>query len=517
MTNYKFRKREQSDSMGIDADRHRLSQAEILQVLRHDFKLTELVTVYLSDVGERHNRGIYCALIPLAQSEQTLSNPFWDFSHGAGMPDAAGYYEGEDERVEYLRYGVDNGFEPLVISRAFHGMRDDYTEISEEFRLFHGLYHDRKTDTYIKIDDDGSDYPVAIVEPNRVRVRLKEIRQFLAVKEMHLSIQVDYKELSEHSLEELALTEDRTRKQDALVCWEHSYGKRSGNKGAFSRLLGKRLVGPLPKSKSGVRGFAEEPEVHCEFIIGTDDNGDQITYTSNPDALANHFGANPNAPHYLTAVHFSKQVLDKYYQQSSKYSVGDSILWCGSLWCMDLDNHLDDKVCAWLGDLGRDLPYREQLHWRQYNIPPDGQVSYFRRQILAQATDSDRLEDLFKRSYRELERTCEEYLGWQLLLPLTREDEHHFQCMRVPATDEHADFDGLVLGITKVLVDSLNEKHLNKLISVEQRDDLKGSIARLEAALGSCGVRDAADHISFLRNLQQLRSTPKGYRVSKGC
>ena len=501
--------------MGIDAERHRLSQAERLEWLRHDLELTELVTVYLSDVEESHNRGIYCALIPIAQIEQTLSKPFWDFPHGAGIPGATVYYEGGEERVEYLRYGVDNGIEPLVISRAFHEMRDGYPEICEEFRLFHGLYHERKTDRYIKIDDDGSEDQVAIVEPNRVRVRLKEIRQFLAVKDMYLSIQFDYKEFSEHSLEKLDFTEDRTRQQDALVCWEHSYGKRLGSNGVFSWLLGKQLVRPLPKSKSGLWGFAEEPEKkHSEFIIGTGDTGDEITYTSNPDVLANNFGANPNAPHYLTAVHFRKQVLDKYYQQSSKYSVGDAILWCGSLWCMDLDNHLDDKVCAWLGDLGQNLPYREQLHWRQYNIPPDGQVSetYFRRQILAQATDSDRLEDLFKRSYRELERTCEEYLGWQLLLPLTREDEHHFQGMRVPATDEQSDFDGLVLSLAKILIDSLNEKQLNKLISVEQRHDLKGSIARLEVALGSCGVRDAADYISFLRNLQQLRSSAAAHR-----
>lgn len=65
---------------------------------------------------------------------------------------------------------------------------------------------------------------------------------------------------------------------------------------------------------------------------------------------------------------------------------------------------------------------------------------------------------------------------------------------------------------TKILVDSLNEKHLNKLIPLAQKDDLKGSIARLEAALSSCGIRDATDHISFLRKLQQLRSSATAHR-----
>lgn len=383
--------------MRIDVDRDRLSQAEILNWLRRDLKLTEMVTVYLSDSKDSHNHGIYCALVPFAQMERVLSSTSWDLSHGQGIPGAVVYHEGGEKRVVYLRYGDDDGIEPLVIDREFHGMRDDYKEICEEFRLFHRLYHDRKQDQYLKIDDDGNERRVAVVEPNRIQIRLQEIRQFLAIKEMYLSIQFDCREHSKHSLEELGLTEGGDNQREGLMCWGHHYGDFGGigSHRAFSRLLGKRLIAPLPKSKSGFWGFAEEPQKkHIEFIIGVDENGDEITYTANPDALANNFGANPHAPNYLMSVHFRKQVLDKYYQQPSKYSVEDSLLRCGSLWSMYLDNHHDDKVCAWLGDLGRDLPYEEQLHWRAHNIPPEGGVSatYFKRQLLAQFTDSDRSE-----------------------------------------------------------------------------------------------------------------------------
>jgi len=503
--------------MRIDVDRDRLSQAEILNWLRRDLKLTEMVTVYLSDSKDSHNHGIYCALVPFAQMERVLSSTSWDLSHGQGIPGAVVYHEGGEKRVVYLRYGDDDGIEPLVIDREFHGMRDDYKEICEEFRLFHRLYHDRKQDQYLKIDDDGNERRVAVVEPNRIQIRLQEIRQFLAIKEMYLSIQFDCREHSKHSLEELGLTEGGDNQREGLMCWGHHYGDFGGigSHRAFSRLLGKRLIAPLPKSKSGFWGFAEEPQKkHIEFIIGVDENGDEITYTANPDALANNFGANPHAPNYLMSVHFRKQVLDKYYQQPSKYSVEDSLLRCGSLWSMYLDNHHDDKVCAWLGDLGRDLPYEEQLHWRAHNIPPEGGVSatYFKRQLLAQFTDSDRSEHLFKQNYHDLKKVCEECLGWQLLLPLNADDEYHFQCVRIPATDEQRDFDELVLGLTKILIDSLNEKHLNKLIPAEQQADLRGSIARLEAALIVCGVEGAADHVSFLRKLQNLRSSSAAHR-----
>jgi hypothetical protein len=167
-----------------------------------------------------------------------------------------------------------------------------------------------------------------------------------------------------------------------------------------------------------------------------------------------------------------------------------------------------------LGDLGRDLTYKEQLHWRAHNIPPEGGVSetYYKNQILAQFADSDRPEHLFRQRYHELGKACDECLGWQLLLPLGAGDKHHFQCVRIPATDEQRDFDELVLGLTKILIGSLNEEHLNKLIPAEQRGGLKIGIARLEAALSACGVEGAVNQVSFLRKLQNLRSSSAAHR-----
>jgi hypothetical protein len=504
--------------MSIRVDQDRLSQTKMLDWLQSELKVTAMVTVYLSDIGGYHNHGICSALIPSDHIERALFSPTWDLS---GMPGTIEYYEGRQKQVKYLRYGNDNGIEPLIIDRKFYGIRDDYKEISEEFRLFHQLYHDKKLDQYIKIDDDGNEHLVAVVESNRIQIRLKEILQFSAIKEMHLSIQIDCWEHSEYSLEELGLNSKRGGDQcEGLIDWElrcSDCGEFGGigSYRASSRLLGRRLVAPLPKSKSGFCGFAEEPKKkYVEFIIGVDKNGDEIINTSNPDVLANYFGANPDAPNYLTPVHFRKQVLDKYYQQPSKYSLEDSILRCGYLWSMSLDNHNDDKICAWLGDLGRDLPYEEQLHWRADNISLEGGVSktYFKRQILAQFMDSNRLDHLFKQRYCDLSKACDECLGWQLLLPLVADDEHHFQCVRIPSTDEQRDFDELVLSLTKILIDSLNEKHLNNLISAEQRIDLKGSIARFESALSACGIEGAAEHVSFMRNLQHMRSSSAAHR-----
>ena len=490
--------------MSIESDRERLSQAKMLEWLQRGLQMTDMVPLYLSDKEGGRDHVIYCALIPSGQIKEILKNSSWDFMLGAaGMPD-----------------GSINGIKPLVIDRSFYEIKDSYREISEEFRLFHNLYHDEKTNKYIKIDEGGNESVVAVVEPNCVQIRLKEIRQFLAVKEMYLSIQFDCRERSGYSLEKLGLKKEGSDQREELMSWAHDYGESNGpnsNK-AFSRLVGKRLVKPLPEPKSGLRGFAaDKKEKHVEFIIGVDDDGDEITHTADPDALANNFGANPNAPYYLTSVYFRKQVLDTYYQQPSKYSVEDSLLRCSGLWCMKIDNHHDDKVCAWLGDLGRDLSYTDQLHWRAYNIPPEGSVSttYFKRQVLAECTDSSRPEHLFRQRYQNLQEICKECLGWQLLLPLDADDDYHFRGLRIPATDEQRDFDELVLSLTKILIDSLNEKHLNTLIPDDQRTKIKGSIARLETVLNSRGAEDVTDCVSFLRKLQSLRSSSVAHRKGR--
>ena len=516
--------------MSVDSDCKRLAQEKPLKSLLSKMKLNKKVTMYQWIRKEdSHEYAIYCALMPSRQIERALSDPAdWDLHFYQGTPSAVGVGQ-----FRYLRYGDDNGIEPLIINRGFnesqinYGKKTKYSEVSEEFRLFHNLYYDKEKDKHIKIDDEGNEHQVIIVEPNHIQIRLKEVRQFLAIKEMYLSIQFRYYEFSEYSLGALGASEDevktgRETTTDGEICWKHSYYTEiHENEQAFSVLEGKRLIEPLPKSQSGFPGFAEEPKKeYVEFIIGVDDDGEEIRHTCDPTKL-NHYGNNPDALSDLTPVHFHKQVLDKYYDKPSIYSVGDSRVSC-PWWDARIDNHHDDKVIVLLRELCF-LPYKEQLHWQSHNIPPEGGLSetYFERYFKGSFTaTSDQLEHLFKYRYAHLQKESEKYLGWQLLQSLDSRDEHHLKGLRVPSTDEQRDFDESVLSLTKILIDSLNQKELKKLISLEQeqnltpdqQENLKRSIGCLEIALSCCGVEDAADHIAFLRKLQSLRSTGSAHR-----
>ena len=518
--------------MSLDSDRKRLMQENILNWWSRELKLTEMVTAYSRDEQDEYS-GIFCALIQFDHVEQSLSDPVnWDLRFGESMPADSGSGPVGTGQFTYLRHYCGDGIEPLIIDRKFNesqtncGRRRSYREISEEFRLFHNLYHDRETDKYIKIDDEGNEEEVAIVEPNRVQISLRAIRQFLAIKEMYLSIQFWFYQYAENALDALGMAEhdEKTRRKstgDGDICWRLSYRNYSGNGYHSSSLLaGKRLIEPLPKSESGFGRFAKEQEKeYVDFIIGVDANGDEISVSCNP-AKTKNCAYNLAPSNGLIPVHFRKQVLDKYYNEPSKYSVEDSVLYC-PWWLMHIDNHHDDKVVVWLCDLFA-LPYKEQEHWRLHNIPPEGNVSEtcFRRDILAEFTESNQPDHLFKRRYLELQKVSEKCLGWQFLLPLHAADAHNLKSLRIPSTNEQRDFDELVLSLAKILIDSLNQEQLKKLISPkqegnlhpEEKERLKQSIGCLEIALNACGVTNAADHISFLRKLQNLRSSGTTHR-----
>lgn len=495
--------------MNIEKERLRLMQKVALDELLIEPKLTDMLTVYKHDVNDIHNRGIHSILVPMDKKNDVLSDFSWEMQSTDGLPSSCIY---GGNRAEYLRFGNDEGYEPLLIHREFYGIRPSNIELTEEFRLFHNLYYDGVNNHFIKIDESGNTTVIATVAENEVRIRVKELRQFLAIKEMYLSIQFDHREHSEITLSELSLEETHTKTSTELAVWMLGFGDiEFTTYRYFSRLCGKKLVEPLLKSQSGMYGFSEEKaKRYIDFIVDTSADGNEILFSSNASQCD-----------YLTAVYFKKEVLDKYHQKPSRYSVEPSYLRCTNLWGMMIDNDQKDIVCAWLGDLGRDLPYEEQLHWRSYNIEPVGSMSssFFRQQILAEFTDSESFEHVFKNIYRKFNETCINVLNEHLILPLKDEDSHYFDTIRVPSTNEQLDFDGLILGLTKVIIDSLNERYFNRYLketlSENEFSETKGSIRKLEKTLDLHGITDYETHISFLRNLQNLRSSSSAHRKGK--
>jgi hypothetical protein len=278
----------------------------------------------------------------------------------------------------------------------------------------------------------------------------------------------------------------------------------------YSSLYGKKLVGAPEKVRIQNDLDDEKPKEYENFIIGIDDEGNPVTFTCNPEVLADFFGKNPGNPNFVTPVFFKKEVLSKYYSQPGKYSVEDGQLNCGSLWTLRLDNNHPRYVIVFLGDLGQTLGEKEQQYWGSFNVPPDGAISEVshKRGVMAEFADPTEKHLLFKQEFKEFQRRWESAFGWCFFLPLSNDDSHFFAALRIPLTGDQAEFDAQILALAKILVDSLNEEELSRNASREAQ----GSISILEAFFDARGVANWKSHIDFLRDLQALRSSGSAHR-----
>jgi len=245
--------------------------------------------------------------------------------------------------------------------------------------------------------------------------------------------------------------------------------------------------------------------VYPEFIIGEDEYGKPVKYTCDPDRLANYFGKNSDAPHYLTPVFFKREVLQKYYDDSELYTVSDGYLSCSHLWGVKIDNEFFNIISAFLGDIGRDIPSEHWTHWLSHNVPPTQRMSDVgvRRAFFGQFAESENPEHRFKLAYDQLQSSWDEHWGWRLHRKAEGPDAGVLQRLRIPVNDTDAELRTQSINLALVLVDYLNEKKLASYLSDTKND--KG-IAKLRKFLEAQSHQHTERDIRLLQRIQRTRS-----------
>jgi len=470
----------------------------------------EWITVYSNgNNSKEESSGFYSAIIPIDKISESLEDTSWDFHIGDGFPGFSFQFIDGKEIGTYSRCSED-GVEPLAIRRSFSSMKEGYWEILEEFRYYFNLYEDRVNKKYVFIDENGDDEDVVLISDTEVKIKAKQIKIFLAVKKMCLALFFDFNRFSEKTIEQLGIKEchDNKKGEDFVYSigarnWTHS-GDEIKSQGF---LMGKKLIFGLENFKPTC--LDKTGKVYLDFIIGIDDNGKEILHTCDESKLANYFGKNPGSPQFITPILFKKEVLGKYYSQPEKYTVEDGLVSCG-MWSLRIDNNHSDFIMAFLGDLGH-LPHKEQMHWRSCNLATKGKMSHvaWKRGFEAQFADPEQSDLFFKYKFEIFQKKWEKEYGWKLFLPLNKDDFHHLKTLRIPLTNEQKEFDEQVLSLTKIFIDSLNEKELGQCIGSEKHN-LKG-IDKFEAFILAKGIKFKG-MIEFLRNLQEIRSSGVAHR-----
>lgn len=455
-----------------------------------------------------HSIGQYSALLSSERAERSARDPGWEAHIGDGGYGFTEYYgPGEERRTTYGRI-VEEGIELLVIRRSYDRVRPAELEIAEELRLLFNLWEDRATRIFYSFDESGNLVKEAAIDDEGVRVRANLVRRYQAVKQMHLALYFDTTLWSDELVaDDFSWDEAGETGVTSYHRSESAFGDRP-----FSRLDGKRLFPPPPQEKSGIWPFEREREFET-FLIGHTDAGEDVTFTSDPDQLANYFGANQGNPHYLTPVYFRRDVLNRYYADPDRFSVEDGHLYCAGLWGLRIDNDQAGHVMVFLGDLGRDIPQTEAQYWRTFNIPPPEEgpsETLIRRAFGGQFADPQSVDLRFPGVYKRANEAWELAFGWPLFKPLHAEDRHVLGKLHVPVTDGAAEFDEQVLYLAKLLVDSLSESEI-KAVSERPVRGAAG-LARLERLLTERGLQDAPALLRAFANVQGLRSRGAAHR-----
>lgn len=464
-----------------------------------------------------------------------ISEPKWDVRFQEfGKPSFYGdYRSGKDPVICYdpglITYLDGVEFRLFVIYRDFHGYVPRTFEIVQNFVLYHEAFFVPEKNEFQRIDKETGDVHSVIRfkiknENIVVEVDSSHLKDYLAANQSYL---VRYHDHHRHAIADI--TEDigdnfkSGMLNDRLYCFELWLRTDNPINGyiSSSRLYGKDVVTPYPNPDKSHSPFVEREEKEfVEFIIGLDEDGNPIKSTCDESKLSNYF-VDRGSPHSLTPVYFKKEVLSKYYQEPRRYRVDDAVLRCLDLWSLLIDITEEDLVQVWLKDLG-DIPFKEQLYWRTFNVVPRGSITEHRwkRDFLAQpANPVDNPVFYFKKAFTEAQNLFLEKYGTTLFLDLNEKDSHVYGTLHLPLTEEWKELDEQVQGLAKITSDSLNVKFLQKKTGVKIGDEvsgreIKGSIDLFELYLVSKNVEEisVSEIINPLRSVQSIRSSGAAHR-----
>lgn len=431
--------------------------------------------------------GIYCCLANSSCIEKYKKNYDWPMYIGEeGKPTI---YEGNIYKTNY-----NEEIEPFIFYRSFPLLKhqDSYIDISEEFILYFNLLEEirnKNNRTYYYINECGEKEEVLIIQPNYAKIKLKYLKEYITIREMHLIVFFEFMRLTEFANASWEVNVNEKTEITENFIYNHLI--RLVDSRIQNWIIGKVFITPnIDKSYH----FDLSNRKLESYITRYDKDGNEV-----------YEECKRSANNYFALTYFRKQVLDKYYDNPQVYDI-DRFRISSPFFSLKIDNNLEDYVPVFLVELSN-LPHNEQLFWKHYNIPPpEGPKmsnTYYVTMIQGNWAKHPETPDLyFKYKYGQFNNDWESKFGWPFYKPLSNMDNYILKSLHLPTSNNIKSFCETILSIVKLTIDRLNEKELSKDIELEDND--KG-ITKLAKFLLRSGY-DLPEMIEFLKHLQNLRS-----------
>ena len=224
-------------------------------------------------------------------SEHLLVNHEWLANQDFGNPKV---WE-DDNKIHYDDMSVEKfentRVEPFVIYRTWNNGEDPKFELIQNFILFYNLFFDEKENTYKATSDAGEEINVIKIthgeHDQKIEINICFLRNYLAFKNRILIIQHHHSLHSNKTLEDFKikptkrLIKNNEYSFELIIDKHHLHSSFS----SYSSLLGKCILLPFTKQKN----LLEWPKKYCEFIIGVDDEGENIESTCEEGKMKAHF------------------------------------------------------------------------------------------------------------------------------------------------------------------------------------------------------------------------------------
>lgn len=485
------------DKLGLEYDR--FLQRDVLGLVNNPFR-GAWTTVYSSHAKADGTPSIFCCLAEKEMRDEVLAGVDWPVRADSFSPGFEVY--GGD--VRYIN-GSRLGYTFLVAETYFHPLEQGQLHVNDEFVLLFNLY--RGDDgSYYDISESGERQLVVSIG-DEVRFRTSFLLRFIAAKQLLFVQLVDSRIGSDEHYRTDASLVDEDGYRDNSFNYKLWFQSTPQEDYLFSMLYARSVVDPGQREECRIWPYDREDDSYPEYLIMENPDGSEVKFTCDPDKLADYFGGNPEAPHYLTPVYFKPTVLDKY-RNDPCFTVSERHLDCGTQWGVEIDNVIPSRVMVYLGDLGSRMPSAERRHFLSFEMSPiDQSISEE-----AKANDFGALwvepsgpVARLLGARRKLDEAWYGAFGENLFRKPHADDADMEKLIRIPSTNGREELDTVVINLDKLLVDYIDESAL-------PRSDVRGSINKLEMQLRDMGVHV---DISPLRDLQSLRSTSTAHAKGK--
>jgi hypothetical protein len=432
---------------------------------------------------------------------------------------------GQPNEIVFQKQFNDMEFQAFIIYRQFHTYIPKAFELVQEFLLYHNAFYVADKNEYHCITNDGNSLSIVRIKRENnnqeISVDTEYLRRYLAETQCYLVRYYNHCRKIQRDISELISSHPQGNKNSNEY---HVSLPLKSDKGAFelllrtrtdlsskqyktsSQLFGKDIIFPYQTTDKS----CDEEKKYAEFIVGRNENGKEIEATCHQDKTL----SDP-AKHFFTLTFFRKTVLSKYLQEPSRYYVNEKReLDCLNIWKLPFDQ-VEGFLQVYLGDLAI-LPYSEQLHWKQFNVAPRGTITKerFLCDFMAIPTNpsDDPIHD-FRTTFEKLQKLSKEKYNESLFKHLDDGDQHLYQTLHIPLTEEQKEFDELVIALAKIVTDSLNVSLLSsktgKKISQDKDSKIRGPIDLLGVYLEKIQVDESEREQILLafRAVQTIRSS----------